>query len=248
MTQQPGPREIAAGWEPQVPGRRAARDITDALVEPDWGGMRVVAALTVDDVALFAAGEEIPVPEELAEALRDGFRAVEAVVEGNLTTKALETGEGVMPARPQAERPALVIPRGLRRSLREDPYLRAHEHTKEALAARPAVLEALEEGERHAFVATDLLWLDGQPLVDIPLLERKRVLETVFLEGELVRVTAFVQASALATLVTWGVLGFHDLFYRAANSRYLRGRENPDWAVVTPPRPSGSVVAPSTPR
>ena len=40
------PREIAAAWEPQLPGRRATRDIPDAIVEPHWGGARVVAALT----------------------------------------------------------------------------------------------------------------------------------------------------------------------------------------------------------
>ena len=38
-----------------------------------------------------------------------------------------------------------------------------------------------------ALVATDLLWIDGQPLLDIPLLERRRVLDSALGEGELVR-------------------------------------------------------------
>ena len=51
-------------------------------------------------------------------------------------------------------------------------------------------------GERHAFVATDLLWIDGQPIDDVPLLERKRLLEAVLDESYLVRVSAFVRPSA----------------------------------------------------
>jgi ATP-dependent DNA ligase len=102
---------------------------------------------------------------------------------------------------------------------------------------------------RHAFVATDLLWLDGEPLLEVPLLERKRLLGTVLEESFLVRVTAFVRPSAVMTLVTWGALGFGDLSYRSANSRYLPGRENPDWAVGRPPEgPHGPVKPPTPPR
>ena len=82
-------------------------------------------------------------------------------------------------------------------------------------------IEALARGERHAFVATDLLWLDGQPLDDVPLLERKRQLEAVLDESYLARVSTFVRPSAVMTLVSWGTLGFRELSYRASNSRYL---------------------------
>jgi hypothetical protein len=55
-----------------------------------------------------------------------------------------------------------------------------------------------------------------------------------------------VKASAFMTLVTWGTLGFGELHYRAANSRYLAGRENPDWAVSRPPEgPHGAARASS---
>ena len=81
-------------------------------------------------------------------------------------------------------------------------------------------------------MATDLLWLDGQPLDDVPLLERKRLLEAVLDESYLVRVSAFVRPSAVMTLVSWGTLGFSELSYRASNSRYLAGRVNEDWAIA----------------
>ena len=108
--------------------------------------------------------------------------------------------------------------------------------------------EALERGERHAFVATDLLWIDGESLLDVPLLERRRLLDGVLDESYLVRRSAIVRPSAVLTLVTWGSLGFRDLSYRAANSRYLPGQENPDWAIARAPDTPVGVPKPVAPR
>ncbi len=239
--------EVAAAWQPQLPGKRAARDIPDALVEPDWGGARVVAALTRDEAALYAHGEAIAVPENLLQALIEAFGADEAVIEGHLTTAALRTGEGAFPEPPSVERPPILIPRAFRQGARDDPYVIARDHVSRSRAIEPAVLDALENGEPHAFVATDLLWVDGESLVDVPLLERKRLLEPILEESRLVRVTTFVKATAGLTLVTWGTLGFTEVSYRAANSRYLAGRENRDWAVARTPHRSGGASRLPTP-
>ena len=59
---------------------------------------------------------------------------------------------------------------------------------EEALAARSFVSE-----EAVSFVATDLLWLDDTSLLDVPLLERRRLLESVIAESDVVRVGAFVR-------------------------------------------------------
>jgi hypothetical protein len=104
----------------------------------------------------------------------------------------------------------------------------------------PAVLQALAEGEGFAFVATDLLWLDGESLLDIPLLERKRQLDGLLAVSDLVRVTPFVRPTAVMTLVGWGAMGFRELSWRGANSRYLTGRENPAWAIARPPQDAGA--------
>lgn len=240
MTDEPSPRDVAAAWIPQRPGRRAARDIPDAIVEPEWGGMRAVAALTVDEASLYRDGGEVPAPDELLHALLDAFRALEAVVEGHVTTTALRGSEGAYPQMPRAERPPILVPRSLRKNVKDDPYVHAREYEQAAARLEPLVREALEAGERHAFVATDLLWLDGESLLDIPLLERRRLLDGVLDESYLVRRSAFVKPSAVVTLVTWGGLGFADLSYRAANSRYRPGEENPDWSVArAPDAPTG---------
>jgi ATP-dependent DNA ligase len=243
------PRALAAAWKLQRPGRRSPRDIRDAIVEPDWGGARVVAALNVDDAALYTNGGELPIPDQLRQALIDAFRAVDAVIEGHVTTEALRTGEGAFPAIPKIDRSAIILPRAIRAGVRDDPYVHARDFEAAVREAEPGVVAALEDGEQHAFVATDLLWLDGQPLFEVPLLERKRHLEAVLVESYLVRVTAFVRATSKLTLLAWGTLGFRELSWRAANGHYLPGEENPDWAVA--PAPDASTArsaAPSGPR
>lgn len=247
MTDAASPRDIAAAHELQLPGRRAARQIQDAIVEPDWGGLTAVAALTEDSSAVYAYGEEIVVPELLKVALRDAFEAIDAVIEGHLTTRPLLGGEGVRLKMPKVERSPLLIPRGLVRSLKDDPYTRAREREHAAAVAARKVIEALAAGEPHAFVATDLLWLDGQSLLDVPLLERKRLLGAVLAEAPLVRVSAFVRSTAVGMLMTWGSQGFANIFYRGVNSRYLPGQENPDWAVAKVPEGPHEAAPPAVP-
>ena len=86
-----------------------------------------------------------------------------------------------------------------------------------------------------AFVAIDLIALDGQWLLDIPLLERKRLLESVLEEGDRVRRSAFVRLPVDPWLASWRSLGFSELAYKAANGRYQPGARNDDWAIARIP-------------
>jgi hypothetical protein len=234
------PRDFAAGWLPERPGARTPKDIADPIVEPDWGGARVVAALASDEVALYAGGAEVEAPAELLRALLDAFRAVDAVIVGHLTTEAFRSGEGALPVTPPVERPPLLVPRVFRNKVQDDPFVIARERQAARDAVTPLVIEAMRAGERHAFVAIDLLLLDGEPIDDVPLLERKRLLEQVLAPSELVRVSPFVKPSAKLVMVTWGTLGFTTLSWRDVNARYLAGRENPGWAMGrTPMSPLG---------
>jgi ATP-dependent DNA ligase len=90
-----------------------------------------------------------------------------------------------------------------------------------------------------AFVAVDLLSIDGTSLIDVPLLERKRLLDGVLHQGELVRITPFVRPPGGTFIATWLASGLRGLAYKAANSRYLPGDRNDDWASapMPPPRP-----------
>jgi hypothetical protein len=238
--------ELATAWRPQRPGRRPVREIFDALVEPDWAGARVVTALTPARASVVHEGEVVEVPDDLLQALLDGFSATGALVEGSLTAQALRGGEAAAPPSVKVERPPILVPRFVRPNVEDDPYVRARDHESRVQTMEPAILDALEHGERHAFVATDLLWLDDVPLDDVPLLERKRLLEAILEPSFLVRISPYVKPSAQLTLVTWGNLGFRELHYRAANSWYTAGEENPDHAVTRPPDgPGGPGTGPT---
>ena len=185
------PRDVAAAWRPQRPGRRGAKNIPDAIVEPDWGGMRVVAALTEDEVALVQRGGEVPVPDELLQAPARRVRRRRGRDRGPRSRRRRSrSSTGAFPKMPTVERPPILVPRAIRKDVKDDPFVRARDHEQAAARLEPAVREALERGERHAFVATDLLWLDGSSLDDVPLLERRRILEGVLAESYLVRISA----------------------------------------------------------
>ena len=234
MAVDPALLEIAAEWRPQRPGPRRPKDIPEALVEPDWMGLRVLAVVGGGQAVFVHEGEAIVVPAELPEALLEAFTAFDALIEGRLTTKALQSDEGITLPEVPVERPSILIPKRIGGG-KDDPFVRVRDHERLARMEAPGVLAALVDGARHAFVATDLLWLDGTALDDIPLLERKRLLDTVLDETYLIRVGTYVLDTTLQTQVTWASMGFRDLHYRSRNSRYLAGEENPDCAVAAPP-------------
>lgn len=84
-----------------------------------------------------------------------------------------------------------------------------------------------------AFVAIDLLRVDGQELLDVPLLERKRILEAVVVESERVRVSPHARPPVETWLATWKSAGLKGAMLKAANSRYIPGGLSPEWHAVT---------------
>jgi hypothetical protein len=241
------PRDVAAQWLPQYPGRRETKDIVDPIVEPDWGGLRVVAAIVNGKAEVYRYGDRIDVPASLEEQLGYAFEAVDGVIEGYLTKRAFDDGVGAYPAQDQGARPIFSMPKALKRGPNKDPYIYGRHHQAEEEDRALEFLEALADGEDHAFVAIDLLWLDGQSLVDVPLLERKRQLDTVLAQSRLVRVTAFARPGGTKVTSTWATLGFENIFWRAANSRYTPGEENPDWVVVASQGVASRVPPPPPP-
>ncbi len=241
MTTPAAHQAFAAAWQPQRPAGGRPRNLRDPIVEPEWGGLRVAAAVDEDEASMHWEGEQVPAPEPVLRSLLEVFRAGDAVIEGHLTTAALRSSEGAFPPPPDVPRQSMLVPRVLRQNIDDDPYIRTRDLAIKAEGVALKTLVELERGVPHAFVATDLLWLDGQVLVDVPLQERKRLLEAVLGESELVRVSAFVRPSAAVTLVTWSSLGFTELSYQDSNSRYLAGRENPAWVIAPAPRgPAGT--------
>jgi bifunctional non-homologous end joining protein LigD len=85
---------------------------------------------------------------------------------------------------------------------------------------------------RLIFAAFDLLEVDGESLLEIPLLERKRHLEGLLVPSVNVRLTPFVTRGLRSWRETLVAQGFHRVVLKNWNSAYAPGRTTNDWLVV----------------
>lgn len=85
---------------------------------------------------------------------------------------------------------------------------------------------------RRALVAVDLLELDGEPLFDVPLQERRRLLESVVDERVQVRVSPAVKQPIGGWLLGWREHGFTHYVAKHQNARYAPGERTEEWLKV----------------
>jgi hypothetical protein len=226
--------DIARGWRVQRFGRKGPHEILDAIVEPLWDGPRVFVAVERGEAAVFHEGSRLNGPPDIVAQLAQAAAAGTALVaEGCLTQQALRNGEGAMLDSGEGTPSMRTRMFGTMGGGKRDALLREKEE-KQRLDQRDAQVVSGEAGPL-AFVATDLLWLDGDELLEVPLLERKRILESVLGEAELIRRSAFIRPSATGSILGWRSLGFQMLAYKSANGRYHPGEENDGWAAVPVP-------------
>ena len=174
------------------------------LFEPLWPGTRVIATVERGNVTLT---DELgrPVEGEIAEAadvLAGAILADEAIVDGVWSSQPF-IGDGSQ-ARVWAE---TLAEQGL----------------------GDEVPDPIEGEKRRAFVAVDLVELDGEPLHDVPFQERRRLLEAVVDESVQVRLSPVVKYPLAGWLIGWRANGFSHYLAKHMNSRYLPGERNDDW-------------------
>lgn len=178
------------------------------LFEPYWPGDRLIArlehgAVTVTDAAGQPAGPEFA---EAAPLLAAAIDADAAVVDGIWTSQPfVGNGDG---ARRLAE---ALVEEGVVESVPD-----------------PAAMET-----RRAFVAIDLLELDGEPLFDVPFQERRRLLTSVVAEDVRVRISPAVKLPLRPWLHAWRANGFAFYVAKHVNSRYRPGQQVEDWLVIS---------------
>ena len=212
-------------WRPQTPRFTGVRGATiaDPILEPHWSGRHVLAHYTADAGGadgdgtirmIDADGEDATDEAPLAsDALRGSIRATDAVIDGFLTAEATRTGQGATVAtRTEIPRFQLIMPRPA-----EVDVLRLEGHDRDNLVA---------------FVAVDLLQVDGQPLFDVPLLERKRLLESVVEASDLVRLSPYTRPPLEPWLLSWKASGLAGVVMKAANGHYRPAQAAQDWTVV----------------
>ena len=209
-------------WLPQGFGRGGP--IRDSIIEPSWDGVRVLArvgrgtTLLTDEEGVDCTAEFAGV----ATAITAAATATELVVDGFLTVEPTQVVVGIVP--PEVEGP--TASRMMAQMIAGD------------LVVRPAnPVRRLDSDRPIAFVAVDLLMIDGTPQLDVPLLERKRLLDGSLQQAELVRVTPFVRPPGASFITTWRDLGFSELAYKGTNGRYTPGGRGDDWSRIRmPPR------------
>jgi hypothetical protein len=215
-------------WRPQGFGTQRAGSIEDPIVEPLWGGDRTIVVVAGPDAVpefLDERGEPFDDArlEPIVISLQASLRADTLVIDGYLTRQP-----NVDPALAGSMGPAVpthgqMLNQMFLGSMRSDRLMGSNEATP------------IDPDLPLTFVAVDLLSIDDQSLLDVPLLERKRILETAFVEGERLRRGVYVRPPLGTWIVSWRAFGFGELAYKSANSRYTPGVPNPGWALATIP-------------
>jgi hypothetical protein len=209
------------------------RSITDAIVEPMWSGVRVVIGAHGLEAAMFADGEALDTHVELRNAFAAATaRTSDGVIVEAWLTRQIASGDVGVYTGADGDLPTTgsLVSQVLLGS-RAD---RLRTKTVELEAAHAA--RELDGDDPVNLVVVDLLWLDGQWLLDVPLLERKRILESVVPAGVLIRPGIHVKPPIDGWVGSWRAQGFTGLTFRAANSRYRPGEAATDWATAPMPR------------
>jgi ATP-dependent DNA ligase len=214
------PTADTAEWRPQLFSKK--HKVTDPIVEPMWRGVRVLAhveggrATFVDELGVDCTEEFAPI----AAAVLAAARTDAMILDGHLTVEPTQSTKGVSTAGPEAPDGGRMMAQVFVGAKVADPIVKRH---------------PLDPDMPIAFVAVDLLSIDGQDLLDVPLLERKRILDGALDQSEIVRITPFVRPPVGTFLNTWRSLGFTETAWKGANSRYYPGESNQEWCISLMP-------------
>lgn len=201
---------------------RVAVTIRDPIIEPLWSGTRVLVHVDTRGAAggptvraIERSGLDLTAEEPgLTSAIGAAVLAQDVVLDGILTRQATRSSAGMA-----------IVPEA-RLSMMDTMFSRS-----------PGIeVRRPDSGDgpgEEAFVAVDLLRLDGQSLLDVPLLERKRLLESVVDQGPLVRVTVYCRPPVDAWVASWQSAGLRGAIMKAANGRYIPGDRTPEWRTIT---------------
>jgi hypothetical protein len=225
-------RSLAAELRPQTFGSVGPERIRDPIVEPAWPGRRVLVAADPQETILLEGGEPVAGQEAIVAALaRMLARTADAVIlDGYLTKQVVAddreiyTGPDGLPSAGKMISQSML---GVRHNRAEE----AARRIEEEQAARTFMPD-----DPVNLVLVDLLWLDGEWLLDVPLLERKRLLDSIIPGDDLVRVGLYVRPPLPTWIGSWRAQGFTAVTYKGANSRYQPGTTNRDWTSSGMPR------------
>ena len=211
-------------WRPMRPYRgRRTFAVSDPILEPFWSGVRVIAHITL--AAGDAHDSEVSLIEELGadvapelpalrEAVGHSISAFDAVIDGVISRQIGLDGVGAAVVPEMRGRPGIFLRSGVE------------------LEVVPRGALSGQNETTDGFIALDLLRVDGASLLDVPLLERKRLLESVVSQGSLVRTSVHVRPPIETWVATWKAIGLRGGILKGANSRYAPGQHSSEWRIV----------------
>ncbi|HEX8024987.1 MAG TPA: hypothetical protein VF484_02165 [Candidatus Limnocylindrales bacterium] len=220
-------------WRPMAFGFKDPRRIREPICEPLWWGVRVLVSVDRFGVRIRDVdGTEIDGWPDLREAIKWAASSTDEVVFDAYLVPAFEDTIGVegftdvdLPSSRHIVRTFFFGSLGSGRDKRDD-------RIKDVQAR---IVDVNPEADA-AIVAIDLLWLDGESLVDLPLGERKRLLDAVITEKDLVRRTVHVRPPVETWYRQWRAFGFREFAVKDANSRYVPGGESDLWTTAAIPK------------
>ena len=182
---------------------RNVRQIADAIIEPLWAGERtlvVVPGAGAPPIFLDEDGKPFDDPElePIVAEIGPALRADAMILDGYLSRQPSQRAE-------LAANFGMAIPT---HGQMLGQMVLGQSAAKAARAATAKEPTPIDPDLPLSFVAVDLLAIDDDTLLDIPLLERKRILETAFEEGERLRRSVYVRPPIGGWLLGWRALRF----------------------------------------
>ena len=222
---------LARSLQLQWFGKARAERIAEPVVEPLWSGLRVIAAAHQGQAILLDDGADVAHPE-LTEALATvvASTATGVILDAYVTNQIATDEPGVYTGTTDINVGAPIVGGLLGRG-----RLPRREELADDLGAELRS-KTIDEDDPVNLVAVDLLWLDGEWLLDATLLERKRLLEAILPGDPLVRASMYIRPPIERWVGSWRAQGFRGLAFKGANSRYRPGEVARDWATRPMPR------------
>ena len=232
MTPPDDARSLLATLRPQPFGRTSSQAATDPIIEPLWLGIRALAAIDPE-------GAEVV--DEDGDPVTDQDRVVKALAWPSTPTASSSTATSRSRRRTTRAATSHHRPTSRRPPGRRSTGCCSVSGATAPTNASPRWTRLARPGRsvrttRSRSWRPICLWLEGESLLHVPLLERKRILESVVIESEVVRLGLYVRPPIEPWIGSWRTQGFTGLTFKSANSRYSPGVASKDWASTPMPR------------
>ncbi|HUB35465.1 MAG TPA: non-homologous end-joining DNA ligase [Solirubrobacteraceae bacterium] len=167
----------------------------------------------------------------------DGVRAIARCAHGELTLRS-RNGNDITTAYPELAPLAQGL--GAHDAILDGEIVAFDEHGRPSFAALQPRIHLRGEAAAHArargapvtYAIFDLLWLDGESLMDLPYGDRRALLGELDLRGEHWRVSSYQRGGGEALLAATREQGLEGVIAKRLDSRYLPGNRAGAWLKI----------------